>query len=73
MNHTVKKYPNRKLYLVLKSRYTTLSEIRSMVTSGDTIRVIKSGSEEDITKETLIQCLEHDKIDLEEIITLLKR
>jgi len=54
---TIKRYPNRKLYDTVQSKYITLEEIGSWLREGGEIRVLDSRSSEDITAVTLAQVL----------------
>lgn len=55
---TIRRYSNRKLYDTKESRYTTLEELRGLIASGETIKVVdgKPGTDaRDITSKTLAQ------------------
>ena len=53
----IKKYPNRRLYDTSESRYITLDEVRAMVLSEIPFKVIDRQSEEDITRNILLQII----------------
>jgi len=59
----IKKYPNRRLYDAAVSRYVTFGDIRTLVTSGTKFRVIDAKTEEDVTRNILLQIIleEEDK------------
>ena len=46
----IKKYPNRRLYDTVESRYITLADIRRLVTDKVDFVVIDKKSQEDITR-----------------------
>src|SRR5712672_2398883 len=53
----IKKYPNRRLYDTVESRYITLADIRRLVTEKIDSVVIDKNSEEDITRSILLQVI----------------
>jgi len=53
----IKKYPNRRLYDTSESRYITLDEVRAMVLGEIPFKVIDRQSEEDITRNILLQII----------------
>lgn len=53
----IKRYQNRKLYDLSQSRYITLTDVAGLVKEGKTVSVSDSKSGQDLTKQTLIQCL----------------
>jgi len=53
----IKKYPNRRLYDTVESRYITLADVRRLVTEGITFVVIDKKSQEDITRSILLQVI----------------
>ena len=59
MNDTriIKKYPNRRLYDTVESRYITLDDIRKLVTDKVEFVVIDKKTEEDITRTILLQVI----------------
>lgn len=61
--HTIKKYPNRRLYDTSSSRYVTLEDIRELITNGEDFVVKDARTEEDLTRGILLQIIakqEHD-------------
>ncbi|MEW8505227.1 MAG: polyhydroxyalkanoate synthesis repressor PhaR [Candidatus Thiodiazotropha sp.] len=53
----IKKYPNRRLYDTEESKYITLTQLRQLIISGAAIKVIDSTTEEDITRNILLQII----------------
>ena len=53
----IKKYPNRRLYDTEESKYITLSQLRQLIIQGEAIKVVDSTSEEDITRNILLQII----------------
>src|SRR5690349_21495246 len=53
----VKKYPNRRLYDTVESRYITLADIRRLVMDKIDFVVIDKKSQEDITRTILLQVI----------------
>lgn len=53
----IKKYPNRRLYDTAESRYITLDEVREMVLKEIPFRVVDRQSDEDITRNILLQII----------------
>ena len=51
----IKKYPNRRLYDTVESRYITLSDIRRLVLDKVEFVVIDKKTQEDITRSILLQ------------------
>ncbi|MFM8757505.1 MAG: polyhydroxyalkanoate synthesis repressor PhaR [Limnohabitans sp.] len=54
---TIKKYPNRRLYDALSSRYVTLAEIRQLVMQGEPFVVRDAKTSEDLTRSILLQII----------------
>jgi polyhydroxyalkanoate synthesis repressor PhaR len=54
---TIKKYPNRRLYDTVESRYITLADIRRLVIERIDFVVIDKKSQEDITRPILLQVI----------------
>lgn len=52
-----KKYPNRRLYDTEKSCYVTVEEIRKEVVDGQSITVIDSKTDKDLTRGVLLQII----------------
>ncbi|MBC7984675.1 MAG: polyhydroxyalkanoate synthesis repressor PhaR [Candidatus Obscuribacterales bacterium] len=53
----IKKYPNRRLYDTVESRYITLADIRRLVTDKVEFLVIDKKTQEDITRSILLQVI----------------
>jgi polyhydroxyalkanoate synthesis repressor PhaR len=53
----IKKYPNRRLYDTEESKYITLTQLRHLIIDGELIKVIDSTTEEDITRNILLQII----------------
>lgn len=53
----IKKYNNRKLYDLSRSRYVTLEEIADLIKQGHEVKVIDASTQEDLTNLTLAQIL----------------
>jgi len=53
----IKKYPNRRLYDTVESRYITLDDIRRLVLEGVDFSVIDKRSQQDITRPVLLQVI----------------
>jgi polyhydroxyalkanoate synthesis repressor PhaR len=53
----IKKYPNRRLYDTVESRYITLVDIRRLVTDKIDFIVVDKKSREDITRAILLQVI----------------
>ncbi|HKD55570.1 MAG TPA: polyhydroxyalkanoate synthesis repressor PhaR [Steroidobacteraceae bacterium] len=54
---TIKKYPNRRLYDTVESRYITLADIRRLVLEHIDFVVIDKKSQVDITRSILLQVI----------------
>src|SRR4029077_9446766 len=54
---TIKKYPNRRLYDTVESRYITLADIRRLVLERIDFVVIDKKSQSDITRTILLQVI----------------
>jgi len=54
---TIKKYPNRRLYDTVESRYITLADIRKLVVDRIDFVIIDKKSQEDITRAILLQVI----------------
>lgn len=53
----IKKYPNRRLYDTELSRYITLADLRNLIMSGGEFEVRDANSNEDITRNILLQII----------------
>ena len=54
---TIKKYPNRRLYDTVESRYITLADVRTLVIRKIDFVVVDKKSGEDITRSILLQVI----------------
>jgi polyhydroxyalkanoate synthesis repressor PhaR len=54
---TIKKYPNRRLYDTVESRYITLGDVRKLVVERIDFVVVDKKSQEDITNSILLQVI----------------
>jgi polyhydroxyalkanoate synthesis repressor PhaR len=52
-----KKYPNRRLYDIEESRYVTVEDLRKIVLSGESISVVDSKTDKDLTRTVLLQVI----------------
>ena len=65
-----KKYPNRRLYDIEESRYVTVEDIRGIILNGESISVVDSKTEKDLTRSVLLQIIsEQEGEDHEPILT----
>jgi polyhydroxyalkanoate synthesis repressor PhaR len=53
----IKKYPNRRLYDTVESRYITLADVRRLVLDRVDFTVIDKKSQQDITRSILLQVI----------------
>ena len=53
----IKKYPNRRLYDTSTSAYITLDDVKAMVERRVEIKVVDAKTEQDLTRQTLMQIL----------------
>jgi polyhydroxyalkanoate synthesis repressor PhaR len=53
----IKKYANRRLYDASQSRHITLDDIRTLIISGEKIKVVDDKTGEDITRHILLQVI----------------
>ncbi len=53
----IKKYPNRRLYDTVESKYVTLSDLRELVMTQEEFVVVDQKSEDDITRSVLLQII----------------
>ena len=52
-----KKYPNRRLYDIKESCYVTVEDIRQILIKGETITVVDSKTDKDLTRTVLLQII----------------
>ncbi|MFB3082199.1 MAG: polyhydroxyalkanoate synthesis repressor PhaR, partial [Gammaproteobacteria bacterium] len=65
----IKKYPNRRLYDTEISKYITLADIRLLVLDQVDVTVRDAKTDEDITRNTLLQVIMEEEEDGEPIFT----
>lgn len=53
----IKKYPNRRLYDTVESRYITLEDVRRLVLERIDFRVVDKRTQQDITRPVLLQVI----------------
>ena len=53
----IKKYANRRLYDASQSRHITLDDIRAMVVAGARVKVVEDKTNEDMTRQILLQVI----------------
>ena len=61
--HNLKKYPNRRLYDMTDSKYVTVDDVRKIIASGDSIEVVDTKDQADITRSVLLQILAEQEAD----------
>lgn len=61
--HKLKKYPNRRLYDMTDSQYVTVDDVRKLIASGESIQVIDSRDDTDLTRTVLLQILAEQEAD----------
>src|ERR1700755_2231752 len=66
---TIKKYPNRRLYDTVESRYITLADIRRLVIDRIDFVVIDKKSQEDITRSILLQVIAEQEHGVEPLMS----
>jgi polyhydroxyalkanoate synthesis repressor PhaR len=66
---TIKKYPNRRLYDTVESRYITLADIRRLVLERIEFVVIDKKSQSDITRSILLQVISEQEHDGEPLMS----
>lgn len=55
MARTIKKYANRRLYDTSTSQYITLSDLKSLIVAGVSVRIVDAKTGQDIGREVLLQ------------------
>ncbi len=58
-----KKYPNRRLYDLHDSHYVTVDDVRKLILEGESIHVIDSKDEANITRQILLQILSEQEAE----------
>lgn len=51
----IKKYANRRLYDTASSQTLTLSDVRDLIGSGESIQVLEARTDKDVTRQVLLQ------------------
>lgn len=52
-----KKYPNRRLYDIEASSYVTVEDLRAVIADGESISVVDSKTDKDLTRTVLMQII----------------
>jgi polyhydroxyalkanoate synthesis repressor PhaR len=65
----IKKYPNRRLYDTVESRYITLGDIRRLVNEKVEFIVVDKKTDEDITRSILLQVIAEQETDGDPIMS----
>jgi polyhydroxyalkanoate synthesis repressor PhaR len=65
----IKKYPNRRLYDTVESRYITLNDIRKLVNDKVEFVVVDKKTDEDITRSILLQVIAEQETDGDPIMS----
>ena len=66
--HEFKKYPNRRLYDLSESKYVTTDDVREVIIKGESIKVVDSKDDGDITRSVLLQILTDQETEGHEAI-----
>jgi len=53
----LKKYPNRRIYDTKTSKFVALAEIRQMIVDRESIKVVHSKTDKDLTRSVLLQVI----------------
>ncbi len=53
----IKKYPNRRLYDTVNSKYVNLSHIKELINNHSDFQIVDSKTSDDITKSVLLQII----------------
>lgn len=64
----IKKYANRRLYNSDKKEYVTLKDIAGLIRKGSDIRVVDTGTNEDITRQILGQIIMEEEKNNKEVL-----
>lgn len=65
----IKKYPNRRLYDTVESKYITLADVRTLVLAGIETHVTDQKTGEDITRSILLQIITEEEDHGEPLFT----
>jgi polyhydroxyalkanoate synthesis repressor PhaR len=64
----IKKYPNRRLYDAVESRYITLQDLRRLVVDRIDFRVVEKNTQRDLTSSVLLQVIANHERGSESIL-----
>jgi polyhydroxyalkanoate synthesis repressor PhaR len=69
----IKKYSNRKLYDTIESKFVNIKKVKELINNGENIKVLKHGTEDDVTTDVLLEILTRSSLNLtnNELITLI--
>lgn len=68
----IKKYSNRKLYDTSDSKYVNIKTVKELINNGETIKVVKHETGDDITRSVLLEVLTQTlNLTNNELITLI--
>jgi polyhydroxyalkanoate synthesis regulator protein len=70
--HTFIKYPNRKIYCTVESRYVNLKDLLKLVKSGENIEIRCNITKNDLTAEVLASALGKLKFSPEAVIAIIQ-
>lgn len=66
----IKKYPNRRLYDTVNSRYVNLGYVKTLINDSSEFTIVDSKTDEDITKSVLLQIItESETNDQQSVLT----
>ena len=65
----IKKYPNRRLYDTVESRYITLADVRKLVVERVDFVVVDKKTQEDITRSILLQVISEQEHEGEPLMS----
>jgi polyhydroxyalkanoate synthesis repressor PhaR len=65
----IRKYPNRRLYDTVESRYVTLADIRRLVVEGVDFVVLDRKTQQDITRSILLQVIAEQEGSAESLMS----
>jgi len=76
MNHTIKKYNNRKLYSTLENRYIKLDYIKDLIKQGHELNVLDNKTGMNITQVVMLKAytesLNPAQFDYEQLKSMIK-
>lgn len=68
-SRSIKKYPNRRLYDTVESRYITLADVRRLVQQNVEFNVVDRKTQTDITRSILLQVIAEQEHSAEPIMS----